>query len=222
MRMNYFVALLFLPTLALAAEVFDGYETYYSSLPNRLFLSSGVELEPFSLEGEQDIRYVWQGMAAGGRHKVELKEGKIILDGRTWLAKSIKAFPGEVVNAGDLGRGAVAYFAAGWACVENTPASASGTAVRHKSVYLLRLGAKSRGWKLPSLFASCQGVRFLNGQVQFDKLEYRYQGDKDEPVGVLLNEYAIKSGRFVPLASKRFASFTEKGNVYRFYLIDCS
>lgn len=49
--MNHFVALLFLPTLALAAEVFDGYETYYSSLPNRLFQSSGVGLEPFSLGG---------------------------------------------------------------------------------------------------------------------------------------------------------------------------
>lgn len=216
--MNHFVALLFLPTLALAAEVFDGYETYYSSLPNRLFQSSGVELEPFILEGEQDIRYVWQGMAAGSRHKVELKEGKIILDGRTWLAKSIKAFPGEAVNAGDLGRGAIAYFSTGWACVENTPASASGTVVRHKSVYLLRLGTKSRGWKLPSLFASCQGVRFLNGQVRFDMLEYRYQDDNDEPAGVVFNEYAIKSGRFVPLVGKRFASFTEEGNVYRFLL----
>lgn len=219
MRMNHFAVLLFLPTWALAAEVFNGYETYYSSLPNRLFLSSGVELEPFSLEGEPEVRYVWQGMAAGRHHKVELKEGKIILDGRTWLAKSIKAFPGEVVNAGDLGRGAVAYFAAGWACVENTPASASGTAVRHKSVYLLRLGrSKPQGWKLPSLFASCQGLRFLNGQVRFDKLEYRYQGGKDEPAGVVLNEYAIKSGRFVPLAGKHFASFVEEGNVYRFLL----
>lgn len=218
MRMNYFVALLFLPTLALAAEVFDGYETYYSSLPNHLFQSSGVELEPFSLEGEQDIRYIWQGMAAGSRHKVELKEGKVILDGRTWLAKSIKAFPGEVVNAGDLGRGAVAYFATGWACVENTPASVSGTAGRHKSVYLLRLGAKSRGWKLPSLFASCQGLRLVNGQVRFDKLEYHYQDDKDEPAGVVFNEYMIKSGRFMPLAGKRFAFFVEEGNVYRLLL----
>lgn len=219
MRMNHFAVLLFLPTLALAAEVFNGYETYYSRLPNRLFPSPSVELEPFSLEGEPEVRYVWQGMAAGRHHKVELKEGKIILDGRTWLAKSIRAFPGEVVNAGDLGREAVAYFATGWACVENTPASASGTAARHKSVYLLRLGrSKPQGWKLPSLFASCQGLRFLNGQVRFDKLEYRYRSGKDEPAGVVLHEYAIKSGRFVPLAGKRFAFFVEEGNVYRFLL----
>ncbi|MCD5360099.1 hypothetical protein [Chromobacterium aquaticum] len=209
--------LLLLPALSQAAEVFDGYEAYYRSLPNRLFQSQGVELEAVSLKGEQEPRYVWRGVAAGRRHQLELKSGKITLDGLTWQAGSIQAFPGEALHAGDLGRGAVAYFAVGWACVENTPASASGTAVRHQSVYLLRLGlSKTQGWKLPSLFASCQGLSLLNGQVRFDKLEYRYQPGKAEPDGVLFNEYAIESGRFVSLAGKRSASFVEEGNVYRF------
>lgn len=215
--MKYFFGLLLLPVLAQATSVFDGYEEYYSSLPNPLFPRQGIALEAFSREGENDVRFGWKGEVGGNHHNVEVRKGQLKIDGWVLPAKSVKAFPGEVVNPGDLGRGSIAYFAADWACVENTPSSASGSAVRHKSVYLVSLTkAKPQAWKLPSLFASCQGIRSHRGQIRFDKVEYRYISGKDESVGVVFNEYAIQSGRFVPLAGKQEATFVEADNVYKF------
>lgn len=210
-------ALLFLPALASAGTVLDGYEAYYATLSGLLFQGKGVELQPYSVQGDEAVRYGWSGVAAGHQHKVEIRDGVLEVDGRVLKPKSVNAFPDEVVSDGDLGNGATAYFASGWACVDSTPASASGTAVRHKAVYLVRLTkTKPPVWKLPSLFAACAGIRLQAGQIRFDKVEYRYQDGQDDPVGVLFKEYAIQGNKFVPSSSSRSATFVEPGNVYKF------
>ncbi|AAQ59799.1 hypothetical protein [Chromobacterium violaceum] len=206
-----------LPFGAQAGNLFDGYEAYYTSLPGQLFRGGSHELEPFSREGSEDVIYGWKGRDAGQQHAVELRDGRIKIDGKAFPVRSVKPFPDEVVNAGDLGRGAEAYFAPGWACIEGTPPSASGTAARHKSVYLIQL-RKRQAWKLPTLFASCLGVRIKAGLPAFDKVQYRYQDGNDEPAGVTFTEYAIKGGMYVEAGNVRSAAFVEAGNVYKFTL----
>lgn len=215
--MKRFAPLLLVPTLASAGTVFEGYEAYYATLPGQLFTEKPIELQPYRVQGDQGGRLGWSGTAAGRSHKVEIRDGVLAIDGYVAKRRSVKAFSDEAVSDGDLGIGSTAYFSSAWACVENTPRSASGTAVRHKAVYLVRLtNTKPRAWKLPSLFAACRGVREQAGQIRFDKVEYRYPDGQDFPHGVSFREYAIQGGKFVPTDSVRTATFVEPDNVYRF------
>ena len=217
--MRILAALLLVPTLAAAGTVFDGYAAYYATLPGQLFRGQPIELQPYSVQGDEGVRLGGSGTAIGRRHKVEIRDGVLAIDGYVLKPRSVKAFPDEAVSDGDLGIGATAYFASAWACVENTPRSASGTAVRHKAVYLVRLtNKKPQAWKLPSLFAACRGIREQAGQIRFDKVEYRYADGQDFPQGVSFREYAIQGGRFVPSDSVRTATFVERDNVYRFVI----
>lgn len=209
------------PALAVAgAEVFEGYEAYYATLPDTLFKSKGaVELKAHPSPSNGSVHLSWRGNVRGRVvRSIEVGNGTLLVDKLVARIKAERIFPGETVSAGDLGRGTVAYFAPGWACVENTPSSASGTAVRHKAVYLLQTGrSQPLAWKLPSLFASCTNIRQSTGQIRFDKAEYRYNAGQDFPTGVLFEEYLIgPSNGFVPTGSKRSISFVEPENVYRF------
>lgn len=211
--------LLFLPTLALAGPVFDGYGAYRATLPGQLFDGKGIDLQPYSVRGDKGIRLGWSGTTGGHRHALEIRSGVLSIDGFVLKSSTVNTFPEEVVNDGDLGIGTTAYFAPGWACVENTPMSASGTAVRHKAVYLVRLtNPKPQAWKLPSLFQACEGIRRQAAQIVFDKVEYRYRAGEDYPVGILFQEYIIQGKTFTPSGRSRSASFAESGNVYRFSL----
>jgi hypothetical protein len=211
---------LMLPAMAAADPVvFDGYEAYYAASANKLFeANTAVELEAYVVQGAQAPRFGWAGAAGGRKHRIEVRRGAMFIDGHALRFKSAHVFAGEVADSGDLGRGSTAYFAPGWACVENTPSSASGTAVRHKSVYLARLGsARLSAWKLPSLFASCTGIRQHAGQIRFDKVEYRYEAGQDDPSGVFFKEYSIRrDNSFIASGSIRAATFAEPGNVYKF------
>ncbi len=211
------MALFLAPVVPHAHTVFDGYEAYYNSLPNRVFQDQGIELQPYSLEGDEVVRYGWSGMAAGRPQKVEVREGQLKIDGRVLPTKRVKAFRDEVAHEADLGHGTTAYFSPGWICVENTPSSSSGTAVRHKAVYLIRqTDKKQEAWKLPSLFASCTGIRWQGKLPQFDKAEYRYLDGQDEPLGVVFKEYVIRGNKFVATGGTRSTTFVEPGNVYKF------
>lgn len=215
--MKLLIALVLAPALSQAATLFDGYEAYYETLPNRLFQDKGKELQPYGLEGDDVARHEWHGMAGGRQQRVEVRDGQLKINGRVWGPKRVKAFPDEVVSNSDLGLGTTVYFSRGWVCVENTPASASGTAVRHKVVYLINpSGKQQQGWKLPSLFASCTAIRIQKGQVKFDKATYRYLDGQDEPQGVMFKGYAIQGNKFVALGSLRSSTFVEAGNVYKF------
>jgi hypothetical protein len=215
--MKYLAALFLAPVLSQATTIFDGYEAYYASLPNRIFQSPGIKLEPYSVLGDDTTRFGWHGMAAGRQQKVEVRDGQLKLNGRPLALKLVKTFPDEVANNMDLDRGTIAYFEQNWTCVENTPSSASGTAVRHQAVYLIRhKGKKQEIWKLPSLFASCVGVRLQNNLVHFDKAEYRYQDEQEEPQGLVLKEYIIQGNKFVATGNRQLTNFVEPGNVYKF------
>lgn len=215
------VALL-VPFLAAADPVpFEGYEAYYATLADRLFdLQNPATLEPYSVAGTRALRFGTVATAGGHSHQIEVRPGAVVVDGRGLRLKAVHVFPNEVANDGSLGLGTLAYLASGWACLENTPSSASGTAVRHKSVYLIRLRRSGlQAWKLPSLFASCTGVRHQNGQVRFDKVEYRYKYGEDFPAGVSFREYLIRpDNSFAPTGKTRTARFAEPDNVYKFSL----
>jgi hypothetical protein len=222
MKSNFFALsfLFLLPTLSAASEVFDGYETYYATLPGQLFKSEGQELEQYFFEGEDEAtRLGWSGTAAGRQHTVALHNSVITIDKRTLKPATIHMFPGESFGETDLGRGTTIYFANGWACLENTPATASGTAVRHQQVYLIKLAkTKPSAWKLPTLFAACAGIRLHENLIEFDQIKYRYRADEDLPSGVVLTTYAIRNDKFAPTGHNRSASFVEPDNVYKFRL----
>lgn len=215
--MKLLAVLLFAPVISQAATVFDGYEAYYATLPHRLFEGQGLELQPYSLEGDDRIRFGWQGTVNGRQKKIEVRDGLLRINGRTLNRQRVKAFSDEIPSDSDLGLGTTAYFAVGWTCVENTPTSASGSAVRHKAVYLIKqTGRTQQVWKLPSLFASCTAIRVQNNLVSFDKVSYRYSDGHDEPQGVEFTEYCIKGNMFIATPNKRSATFVDPGNVYKF------
>ncbi|KAB7674140.1 MULTISPECIES: hypothetical protein [Plesiomonas] len=205
-----------LPFISHAANLFDSYESCYQALSNRLFHSDGHELEPFSMEESEGVFYGWSGFDSGRQRSVELQDGQLTIDSKRLPTNFVKPFPRETIDIGDLGLGAKVYFKDNWVCVEGSPPSASGTAVRHQSVYLIRTGNNPMGWKLPSLFASCIAVRVNGGLPDFDSIRYFYQKGKDQPSGVDFTEYKIKNGSFLEVGNKRRAVFIDCGNVYKF------
>jgi hypothetical protein len=87
------------------------------------------------------------------------------------------------------------------------------------SVHLIEMGLNHRvvTYKLPSLFASCLGVR-LNALTRplFDNADYIYPPEADLPVGVKLDEYVINKDKFVPTGHSVSLEFVEPENVWKF------
>lgn len=190
--MKYLIALLMAPVLAQAATTFDGYEAFYASLPDTLFHGDGIQLQPYAMEGDDEMHYGWQGVVAGRRQALEVRDGVLTINGRVLKRSRIRPFPGEAVGETDLGMGTVAYFSPNWTCVENTPTSASGSAVRHRVVYLIRRGTKGyEAWKLPSLFAYCTSIRVKGKEALVQEASYRYVDGKDDPTGVVFREFSL-------------------------------
>lgn len=216
--MRPWVGGLLFPAFACAGPVYDGYEAYYSTLPSPLFQEAGRQLlRPYSVPKNDGIRFAWEGRVNGEARRVALEGGTIRLGNQSFRISAAKAFPGETLHKSDLGTGTEAFFHQDYVCLENTPATASGTAVRHKSVFLLRVGVKPKAFKLPSLFASCLGIRLADGQqLTFDKVEYVYQSDKDYPSGVIFSEYSLRGDEFVATGVATHATFVDPENVYRF------
>jgi hypothetical protein len=210
--------LFLLPTLSAAGEVFDGLETYYATLPGQLFPGEGQRLEQFFLVGDDDtVRLRWSGHAAGHEHTVGVHDGVMTIDRHRFKPKTIRMFPGQTFSEFNLGLGTRVYFAKGWACLDSTSMTASGRAVRYKSVYLVKLAKKNpTAWKLPNLLASCGGIRLQDNQIEFDKIDYR--GTQDDPRGLVFTTYVIRNGKFVPTGRIHYASLVEPGNVYKFQL----
>lgn len=213
------VALLMAPVVAHAGTTFEGYEAFYATLPDTLFHGPGVELQPHAHVGDEEIHYGWSGVVAGRRQALELRDGAVTLDGRVLSRRRVHAFPGETVDRQDLGMGSVAHFAPGWLCVEGTPASASGSAGRHRAVYLIRRGKRTDdAWRLPSLFGHCASIRLKGGQILIQQAIYRYADGQDMATGLTLHEFAMAQGTFKPTGVKISLSFPVAGNVYQFQL----
>ena len=93
----------------------------------------------------------------------------------------------------------------------------SGSGVRHKAVYLIVMtDVRPKVFKLPSLFASCLGVRLVEGRPVFDKIAYEYVDDQEQPRGVNFTEYALRNGSFVATGHRVKARFLDSDNFYRF------
>lgn len=210
---------LFIPVMACAGPVFEGYDAYYSTLPAPLFKSSErVLLQPYSVRPENDVKLTWEGKISGVRRKLTVDKGTIRLNQRLFKIKASRAFPGETLDVSDLGIGTEAFISGDRVCLENTPASASGSAVRHRAVYLIWDDSQPTILKLPSLFASCLGIRQINGRPAFDKIEYRYVDNQDQPNGVTFTEYILRGDLFVATGHTVIGKFLEAENVYRFSL----
>lgn len=219
--MKYLLALLMAPAMAHAATTFDSYEAFYATLPDTLFQGDGVQLQPYAMEGDDEMRYGWQGVAAGRRQALEVRDGVLTINGRVLKRSRIQPFPGEAFGETDLGMGTVAYFSPVWTCVENTPTSASGSAVRHRVVYLIKRGVKGyEGWRLPSLFAHCTSIRMKSQRILVQEASYRYVEGQDLATGVTFNEFALLKGKFAPTGLSRSITFAEPGNVYKFNVDD--
>ncbi|MCX7219123.1 MAG: hypothetical protein NTY70_09340 [Burkholderiales bacterium] len=108
-NLKLFFIIFFMTMNANASEIFDGYESFYQSLPHRLFKGKA---KPISAEDS----IVW------------IAERKINLMKAT-------AFPDEPIFMDDIGTHPALYASKGYFCVEGIGAT-SGTASRHIAVYI--------------------------------------------------------------------------------------
>ena len=182
------------PLLASPQTVYNGYEAYYST-QNNLFTTTTAS----HFSSSRNAVVHWQGK------RIELARAK--------------GFPGEFTVNDDLGSDAKIYERRQFACIEGQASSASGTAVRHISVYLMETqpNHKIATYKLPSLLASCLGVRLdAFNRPLFDSADYIYANELGQPTGVRLDEYVIDKGKFVPTGHSVALDFVEAENVWKF------
>jgi hypothetical protein len=193
-RFMVFSIIAYWPLFASPQTVYDGYDAYYST-QNNLFTTT----TPFHFSGSRNMVVHWQGK------RVELARAK--------------AFTGEFTVNDELGSDAKVYEQLPFACIEGQSSSASGTAVRHMSVYLMEMRSNRQvaTYKLPSLFASCLGVRLdALKRPLFDSANYIYPPEVDRPTGVRLDEYIIDNGKFIPTGHSVALDFVEPENVWKF------
>lgn len=193
-RFMAFVGIVCWPLLAQSQAVYDGYEAYYLT-QNGLFTTT----TPLHFSGSRNTVVSWQGK-------------------RIDLARA-KGFPGEFAANDDLGSDAKAYEHFPFACVEGQFSSASGTAVRHMSVYLMEMRSNHQVivYKLPSLFASCLGVRLDSIKRPLtNSADYTYLPGANLPSGVRFDEHVIDKDKFVPTGHSVTLGFVEPENVWKF------
>jgi hypothetical protein len=205
-----------LTSVAVQAQTFEGYDAYYASLPRPVFAQKGsiVLLSQWTNKGE--LLQLWRGEKDG--HDVRLAGLTLKLDGRTLRLDRAVAFPRE--TPATLSSSATLYLAGEWGCLEGSPQGASGSATRHTFVYLLNLGAKPGVVLLPTLFASCLGVRRdAQGSLLFDEATYVNEPGAELPTGVKFHEFRLDGTKFTDTGREVRARFPELVNVYRFEVV---
>jgi hypothetical protein len=180
--------------LAHAQTVYDGDDAYYLA-------RKGIFRNPASLriEGTRNAALYWQNQ------RVELR--------------GAKPFPREFTVNDDVGSHAISFVNFPYACIEGKSSSASGTAVRHTSVYLLdaKEGGRVKAYKLPSLFAACSEVRLdEQGRPLFIDADYVYEKGSETPLGVILREYVLDNRKFISTGQLVMTRFVEPENVWKF------
>lgn len=197
-------------------QIFDGYEAFYATLPNPLFIAEDVRKRGAAGLGEPAGDF-WKWTAQGRAHVLSLTGADAMIDGRRLPASHAKRFDGEG-PAPALGRSAAVYANDEAVCVEGVPGSASGTAIRHVRVTLITqpYGPAAKRFELPSLFASCQALTRIDGGIGFYRVRYRWLASAPAPEGVTFEAFALKGDVFIPLQRTVTGTFVEPGNVYRF------
>lgn len=188
------LVLLLASQLAYAKTAFDDYDAYYRT-------TKGIfrDVASLRIDGARNAVVHWRNQ------RIELK--------------TAKPFPREFTVNDDVGSDAISFESFPFACIEGQSASASGTAVRHTSVYLLdaRGAGKVRAYKLPSLFAACAEVRIdQKGRPLFFAAGYVYAAGSDNAIGTALREYVISHGEFVGTGHVVTTRFVEPENVWKF------
>lgn len=180
---------------ASAQAVFDGYQSFYISLPNSLF--------------KHESKIIFRGV----------RNDEIIWNGYRLRMLNATVFPGTVATVGDLGPAPIIYEGQKWACLEGQSRTMSGTSVRHFSVYVIdaRTPQKVTLFKLPTLFNSCLNVQIdLMGRFRFNQAIYQYSAHSDFPTGLMFSEYVIQDRNFKSTGKTMFIEFVEPDNVWKF------
>jgi hypothetical protein len=196
-RASFVLVGLLISEFVSAQTVYDGYSAYYQTINGIFQVQRSIPTG-----GGQNAVLHWQNQ------RIELSRAT--------------PFPREIVINDDLGNRAIAFEKFPYACVEGQSSSSSGTAVRHKSVYLLdaRTAGKVKVYKLPSLFAACGAVRLdEQGRPLFHDADYVYADGSDVPVGLTLREYVISRGEFLLTGHFVTTRFVEPENVWKFEVV---
>jgi hypothetical protein len=191
------LALLLASQLAHAQTIYDDYDAYYRA-KNGIFRDAAT----LRIDGTRNAVIHWRNQ------RIELKEAI--------------PFSGEFTVNDDVGSDAISFESFPYACIEGQASSASGTAVRHTSVYLLdaKGGGKVRAYKLPSLFAACSEVRLdREGRPLVFEAGYLYAEKSDNAIGTSLREYVISHGEFVRTGHAVTTRFVEPENVWKFDVV---
>ncbi|SCK08498.1 hypothetical protein [Vogesella sp. LIG4] len=209
--------ILLLPPVAWAGDVFHGYNAYYRYIGLPYFDPAYLMKANVLDEYQHGLRVRWRGVVHGRNREVVVKSGRFFVDGKALADSAISSFAGEAVNAGDLGRNTEVVSAGNLVCFQDTASSASGSAVRHKAVYLVIVGARVKVFKLPSLFASCLGVLRKNNELKFLKAKYRFQSGSDIAVGVVFESYLLAHDlTYSKDGIQYYVKFIDPEDVYKF------
>ena len=209
------------PVFVCGDTLFRDYEAYFLSLKNNLFSpQSASQKMSIGYDDKGDAQYFWQD-----------KDQKLILEiqGKTIFLnqkkiRKISVFPKEHLVANALGLQPLVYTNKNYLCLEGTANSASGKAARLKTVYLINLQTREMS-VLPSLFASCLGIRNVDNTVTFFQAEYgdgdhENNDETDKPSGVTFKEFQLKERNFLKTGNQYRVRFADPENVYEFYSSD--
>lgn len=210
-----------------AGDVYSSHEDWFFARQGAVFtpadkLASFVE--PIGTQGQR--RLTWRMGASGDLPGTVMLQGStLVIKGRRVLIAKVMRFPGEAWI--DLGHRASLYVHGADLCIEGVPPTASGRAQRHVQVLFSpgalgpRTGrAKTPVYQLPSLFASCAGIRRDGaGQVHVPQASYVWRDGVDEAVGLTWTDHVLTVDGFKATDSVWHVEFIEPGNVYRFRLM---
>ncbi|MFL9878239.1 hypothetical protein PQR63_07605 [Herbaspirillum rhizosphaerae] len=190
MKELVFLTGLFIALSVQANTIYEGYSSFYSSLPNRMFKETGKT--------------------------IRINDQTIWLNGKSIALATAVVFPGESVFDGDLGRAPLLFKDSERYCLEGQSNAASGTAVRHRAVYLI-YGKSLKTYKLPSLFSSCISIgrNADNNPTFFEATIVNYRSAYDAD-GLRLVSYTLRNGMFERTKSQIKLSFVQPDNFYRF------
>ena len=201
--------------------VYEGYEDFYTSRFDSIFsIERSMELQVTDVSSSGELVLKGDATLDKKAQHVKVVKGRVAWNEKIYKFSDAKTFKGVVSNAEDLGRGTRYFFASNAACLENVPSASAGTAVRHKSVYLIApaKGSTSEVFiKLPSLFASCLAVsKDTSGNFRFPSASYRYAENELDAEGLDFKTYVYKSRKFKATTDIKSIRFVDKENLYKF------
>jgi hypothetical protein len=209
-------------------RVFDGYDSYYGSIPNAVFHKAAKEGFGSSFYDEKDGLEVELDTTVGGKSmSIVIGDGFFELNGVRHAFKDAVTFQGESSLGTIPPTGFNVYISAGQknakplVCLEGV-ANGSGEYDRYKQVYLVvnpTTPRKATVYHLASLFASCKALtRTSGGDLAFPVNDYLTNPSDNSRIGVVSRYYKIADGAFAPTGQTTRLLFEnpDSGNVFRF------